>query len=343
MTTLFYRIVYLGYYLKTTDYPKLWTQLAEARRTSGRTSAGLLFDAVISSVRYNISLLEYFYFDFHLKRDTAYRKAYAGTGFMYETMLKFNPKPTRHYLADKLVFLQEYRPFILHQHASLTQLEADKNLGDQLLSQTKDKIVLKDSHGQCGRGIEILNAQDLDGDALLRRLIESKNDMVEEFVVQHRDLMRLSPSGLNTLRVITQLDGKGGVDILGARLRISVDSPVDNLAAGNIAAPVDLETGTINSPGVYSDITKPDEHTHPITKEPIVGFKVPFWNESLELARKAALHNTSNRSIGWDIAITDEGPGLIEGNHDWCKLLWQLPVRQGLKPVLEEYKVKLGG
>ena len=37
----------------------------------------------------------------------------------------------------------------------------------------------------------------------------------------------------------------------------------------------------------------------------------------------------------------NEGPELIEGNHDWCKLLWQLPVNKGLKHVLEKYKNEL--
>ena len=48
-----------------------------------------------------------------------------------------------------------------------------------------------------------------------------------------------------------------------------------------------------------------------------------------------ALPCKQNRSIGWDIVITPEGPGLIEGNHDWCKLVWQLPVGRGLKLLLE--------
>jgi len=26
----------------------------------------------------------------------------------------------------------------------------------------------------------------------------------------------------------------------------------------------------------------------------------------------------------------------IEGNHDWCKLVWQLPVNKGLKSMLED-------
>ena len=51
----------------------------------------------------------------------------------------------------------------------------------------------------------------------------------------------------------------------------------------------------------------------------------------IDLALTAARHQPQNRSIGWDIAVTPHGPGLIEGNHDWCKLVWQLPVGRGLK------------
>ena len=151
-------------------------------------------------------------------------------------------------------------------------------------------------------------------------------------------MQQLSPSGLNTIRIITQLDQEDEVEILGARLRITINSSVDNLAAGNIAAPIDEHTGIVKGPGVYSDITKEDEYNHPITGIKIVGFQVPFWKESLQMVKDAALLHPQNRSIGWDVAITDEGPELIEANHDWCKLLWQLPVRKGLKPLLDKHK-----
>jgi hypothetical protein len=59
------------------------------------------------------------------------------------------------------------------------------------------------------------------------------------------------------------------------------------------------------------------------------------------MIKKAALLHPENRSIGWDVAITNNGPELIEANHDWCKLLWQLPVKKGLKHVLENYKMNI--
>jgi hypothetical protein len=113
------------------------------------------------------------------------------------------------------------------------------------------------------------------------------------------------------------------------------------MAAGNLAAPIDLQTGKVNGPGVYSDITKEEQHVHPITQVAIVDFQVPFWNEILALTKQAALLYPQNRSIGWDVAVTSTGPELIEGNHDWCKLVWQLPVNKGLKHILDDHKKKL--
>ena len=49
------------------------------------------------------------------------------------------------------------------------------------------------------------------------------------------------------------------------------------------------------------------------------------------MVETASLLHPENSSIGWDVVITPQGPSLIEGNHDWCKLVWQLPVRRGLK------------
>ena len=149
--------------------------------------------------------------------------------------------------------------------------------------------------------------------------------------------MQLSPSGLNTIRIFTQLNRNDEVEFLGARLRLTVDSEVDNLAAGNLAAPIDINTGIVNGKAVYSDITKSDESLHPITKQEIEGFKIPFWDKTIVMVKEAAKMHPQNRSIGWDVAITNNGPELLEGNHNWCKLLWQLPVKKGMKEELVKY------
>lgn len=333
------RLLYLGYYLREIDMRKLKIFLRHVSLREKRSKISLLFDALLSSLRFNISILEYF--QFHFYRIPAVEKAsFAGTGYMYEYQLAMNPRNSRHVLNDKRQFLKAYSQFVRHQHASLQDIESEPSIAARILTNPSGKVVLKKSDGQCGMGVEVREARDFTPATLIQRLRKTGNDLVESFVVQHDELMRLSAAGLNTVRIITQLDKEDRVHILGARLRITVNSPVDNLAAGNIAAPIDIPTGVVEGPGVYSDITKDSEERHPVTGVLIKGFKIPYWHATLAMVKDAALMNTNNRSIGWDVAITNEGPELIEGNHDWCKLLWQLPVGKGLKPMLESYRLE---
>lgn len=330
------RVLYLGYYYKELDKTKFAKFVNFAREKSGKSKLRIYLEMISSSLKYNISLLEYFQFGFW-KISENEKHNWAGTGFMYEYQLKMNPKSCRSKLEDKKIFLETYAPFVKRSFATISQLESDYSLTNKLLSNPSGKVVLKLSTGQVGAEVKVYNVGYFINKSLLEEMKEKNFDLVEEFVIQHPDLMKLSPTALNTVRIFTQLTRDNKVEILGARLRISVNSSVDNMAAGNLAASVDLQSGKVDQAAVYSDITKPTEVAHPITHVPIVGFCVPYWNQVLEIVTKAALHDTSNRSIGWDVAISETGPELIEGNHNWCKILWQLPVNKGLKPLLEKY------
>lgn len=329
------KIVYLGYYLKTTDY----RQFLKFYRYTDKLKVSI-FQILVNSFKYKISFLEFFQFEFY-KLSHLEKLKWAGTSYMYEYQRKMNPVRFRKVLEDKSIFLKKYKNFINHKFITLDELETDARKSELFLNNfsKNDKIVLKSTDGQCGKGIKIFDFQNLNKEKLIEKLKNSSNDMAEEFVQQHSSLNELSPSGLNTLRIITQINKSGNVDILGARLRITVDCSVDNLAAGNIAAPVNIETGVINGRAIYSDISKVPVKFHPITNKQILDFKIPFFHNALDMVKEAALFDTSNKSIGWDVAITKNGPELIEGNHDWCKLLWQLPVQKGLKTILEDYKL----
>jgi hypothetical protein len=64
--------------------------------------------------------------------------------------------------------------------------------------------------------------------------------------------------------------------------------------------------GTKRDSGIFS--------THPLTGAPIAGREVPSWNEVLDLARRAHAAFPDHVAIGWDIAILEDGPALVEGN-----------------------------
>lgn len=331
----FNRTLYLGYYLKQLDQNRFKTFLSYAEKKTGRSRRDLVTDVIKSVYKHNISILEYFQFRFFEKNDEE-RSRWAGTGYMYEYQLVMNPRSERHILDDKTLFFQNYQPFLVHDVADFQSLK-NVDVANRLLSNSSGKIVFKASAGKCGAQVEICNTKDFTPESVVKYMDRKNYGLAEQFIEQHKDLNRMSPSGVNTIRMITQINQQGQAELLASRFRISVNSSVDNMAAGNIAAAVDKTTGTVTGKGVYGDITKDDCEFHPATGIKIPGFQIPYWSQIVEVALKAAEMHKQNRSIGWDVVVTDEGPGIIEGNHDWCKLLWQLPVKKGLKPDLDYY------
>jgi len=332
----FRRFLYTFYYLKESDWKLLGRFLGYAAVSSGKSKLSIILDSVLSVLRYNISFKDYYCFRFY-ERSHSERKEWAGTGFMYEYQLRMNPHGSRELLENKVQFLKHYRVLIKRVFLHISDSASDRMFLDTMLLNPSGRLVLKGSKGQVGAEVEVVTSDGFTPQKLIAYMKQHHYDLVEEFVIQHPTLNDLSPSGLNTLRIITQMDNDEIV-FLAARLRISVNSPVDNMAAGNIAAPVDLKTGVVTGPGVFSDITRDSVRVHPVTGKEIEGFRIPHWEKVLELAGTAARNASGNKSVGWDIAVTEDGAELIEGNHNWCKLLWQLPVNRGLKAELLRFQ-----
>ena len=67
----------------------------------------------------------------------------------------------------------------------------------------------------------------------------------------------------------------------------------------------------------------------PGTDKTFVGFELPHWPRIKEVALRAASVLPWARAIGWDIAIPDRGPVLIQGNAEWSTSLLQIPAPRG--------------
>lgn len=149
------------------------------------------------------------------------------------------------------------------------------------------------------------------------------------FVVQdrawnHDVISALSGSRtLQTARIATLLERPGKVSILYAELKVVTgESVVDNFRGGsngNGISLIDLESGRLG-PLVLSrhdmlGLVRADRH--PKTGCLCSGVQLPFWPETLELVERAASALPMLGSVGWDVAITPEGPQLIEGNTGW--------------------------
>src|SRR5699024_4458654 len=299
------RAVYLVYYLKQLDREKFNLFLNYTSELTGKPKIAILSDIVKSVFIYNISILEYFQFYFY-KLSKQERASWAGTGHMYEYQLVMKPKNNREILENKALFYRYYKDFIVHKVADIEDLKKKPAVADAILSNASGKLVFKSADGNCGAEVEIRNCKDFGWQSVIEYMEDSVYEVIEEFIEQHRELNRLSPSAVNTVRICTQLNEEGETDILGCRLRISVNSPVDNMAAGNLAAPIDEGTGQLSGPAVYSDITKPEQEYHPVTRVKIPGFQIPFWEETINMVKKAAKMHPQNKSIDWDIVITEK-------------------------------------
>ena len=148
------RVFYLAYYFKELDKPKL-KKFMEYVIKKQNISKFILWKRILnSSLKYNISILEYFLFKFYEISDKE-KETYAGTGYMYEYQLLMNPKQERDLLADKLIFLKEYAPFIKHHYVSIRDIISETETLEKILNNESGKIVLKSSTGQCGEGNDI--------------------------------------------------------------------------------------------------------------------------------------------------------------------------------------------
>lgn len=57
----------------------------------------------------------------------------------------------------------------------------------------------------------------------------------------------------------------------------------------------------------------------------IMGLKIPYWDEVVLMLSKAAKLVPEVKYVGWDIAITKDGPCLIEGNTSPGYKYYQIP------------------
>ena len=136
-------------------------------------------------------------------------------------------------------------------------------------------------------------------------------------VSNHPELAAVSSGALCTIRVLTCLDENDQPEVTHAVLRMprTPGIIVDNFHAGGIAAKVMLHSGIVNAAtGLGQDRHTAWYKTHPTTGAVILGRQVPMWSQVLDLARQVHAVFPDQIFVGWDIAVLETGPHLIEGN-----------------------------
>ncbi|MEQ8830242.1 MAG: sugar-transfer associated ATP-grasp domain-containing protein [Alphaproteobacteria bacterium] len=210
-------------------------------------------------------------------------------------------------------------------------------------------LVLKPARGGGGRDVSVvsvaeggtvlMNGRPTDTAEVVQSAAGSGIVLVYEAVRQHRALDALFPNAVNTVRVLTMTDDNGEPFVARAVLRIgtTASQPTDNWIRGGLCAAVDLRDGalgrTVQFPANDDELRWHD--VHPDTGAAISGTRVPDWDAVLETALQAARAIPSTPYVGWDLALSADGPVVIEGNSYSGVNLFQVH-----EPLLNDRKIR---
>lgn len=178
-------------------------------------------------------------------------------------------------------------------------------------------FIAKPVGGVCGRGIEkhfVAETSEEELNTLYNQFVA--NDMLLEECLKAHDDIYLETTALSTFRIYTMIDQQGDVHVLKAKYRVGTGKAITDTADGCIAYPISIEYGVIEGPGINEVLNSKQYFYHPNCDKLVVGMRIPMWNQALEVVTQAAKMIPQIRYIGWDLAITNNGVEIIEGNHN---------------------------
>lgn len=334
------RITFFIRRLFSLNYRQFFEAISRLHKKLGRSRFGLFFDMVRCGLLYGAGYRDYELCEFY-NLTPAQRETYVTRGVNNRIVRLLNDPAYKHCLEDKVEFNRLFAPYIRRGWLDMRSADADEFAA---FMAERDVIIAKPLDDSCGRGVEKLNKADFPSvPALYEHIRAAGAGLVEDYICQHPQVSVIYPHSVNTYRIVT-VCRNGEAHVVYAFIRIGNGGRfVDNINAGGMAAPIDLDTGVIRYPAF--DKNSQYYETHPMTGFRIVGHALPFWQQSLEMCRAAALTVPQVGYVGWDIAVTEVGPQLIEGNpfpgHDILQMPPHVPDKIGMLPRFREFLPEL--
>lgn len=268
-------------------------------------------DYAMSRIKYGCALNHYTVGNFY-KYSTFERSKSFTYKHWNNVVNNYNDKDSTEYLKNKIQFNTFFKDFIGRDWLYSKTMSKDDF---KKFCRKNKRAIVKPMNGLEGEGVELIELPAFENQQEITNTyqdLQKKEILIEEVIVQH-PLMFFGNSSVNTIRVYTVMNSED-VSIIKTVVRAGVgDSIVDNSHSGGCAYEVDKENGYIVSS--YYAANGKSSYIHPGTDICMLGRRIPYWNEVLNICIDAAKKLPKCRYIGWDVAITEHGPLLIEGNH----------------------------
>ena len=296
---LFKRIIKLDY--------KNMIKIAKAIGKKTNKNSFLIFiDMIKCGFKYQAGYYDYQEFEFYNLNEEE-RKTYLTRGKNNEIIKKFNDKASFYKFENKIVFNN-----IFNKYLKRNWMVLDNNLDDfEKFFRENRSIIVKPIDAEGGKGIEkFVYSENTNVKDLYDKLVSNNQTLIEECINQHEKMNLLYSKSVNTLRMFTFYKN-GKSYFLQAVLKIGNGGVVDNFSSGG------MYTYVSSNGDVYVDAIDQADNIydkHPISGQRIMGFKVPMFKEAVELVLECAKVIPEIQYVGWDVAISVDGPVIIEGN-----------------------------
>lgn len=162
----------------------------------------------------------------------------------------------------------------------------------------------------------------------LSKINVSHDYIIEQGLLQHSALNKINPNCINSHRIIS-VRFNNEIFIPSSLLRMGIsNSFVDNASAGGMFVNYDLDNKAMGlSAHTFAQSGGKSYDFHPDTKFVFKNKTLPYPEKVVLLIKKAANVLTDIDLIGWDIAYTEHGPVVLEGNTNPCFEMNQISLK----------------
>ncbi|MDL2273115.1 hypothetical protein LJC34_00965 [Oscillospiraceae bacterium OttesenSCG-928-G22] len=319
---------------KQMRFSRMREKISEVHKKSGRARPLIFADMIWCGLRYRAGYMDYALFEMY-RLPASKRKTILTRGIGNEYVAALNDPKYRPVFDRKELFFEAFHDCIGRRYLNLETASAEDFIA---FASALPSFVAKPIDGTHGDRVEKIDlSPETDLPALRNRLLQNGQTLLEEVIAQHEALAALYAGSINTVRIVTLLRD-GEAHVIAASLRLgNGGSFVDNFSSGGMVACVDRETGILTS--VAADGAGKTYEIHPFSGAALPCAQIPLFPDCLALVRRAALRIPEVGYVAWDIAVTPNGPLLVEGNCFPGHVLYSLPGHSpddiGILPALE--------